>query len=191
MNNLQAVILCGGLSTRFGTPKAHIQLPDGSFLLDRLIAKVRVFAPVALSCNEHQSTADVLARFACPLVVDHKKEIGPMGGLLSAYQAYPQHDILLLGCDMPNLGEDMIATLMEHFLRKSSIPAVGKSDRLEPLLAIYPRNFYQQILEAVNQKAYGLQKLLSKHSYQPVAFTTAQTVNINTPAAWNRFILKP
>lgn len=72
-------------------------------------------------------------------IVDRYQDLGPVAGILSAMDEYPQVDWLVLACDLPNIDASTIANLLEHRSPEQPFSAYTSShDGLpEPLCAIY------------------------------------------------------
>ena len=82
---------------------------------------------------------DDVERSRFPRIVDSYKDIGPIAGILSAMDAHPDADWLVLACDLPNLDRRTLEYLLEHCADDKPFTAYRSShDGLpEPLCAIY------------------------------------------------------
>lgn len=140
---IQALIICGGDSTRMGKPKALLNyhgMPQYQWL--QLMCK-QLQLPSAISCkaahtNWFEPNTELL--FDLPQFAN----AGPMTGLLSAIAQLPPSPIFLMGCDYPLLGIKDMMQLITHFKEKDKTTAFyqTKKDLFEPLLAIYhPKDF--------------------------------------------------
>jgi molybdopterin-guanine dinucleotide biosynthesis protein A len=91
-------------------------------------------ARVFLSCRQGQGNAHGL-----PQIVDVVDNLGPMGGILSAFAAHPDRAWLVLACDLPFLRE---ATLRDLMTRRNATQLAtayrsAHDGKPEPLCAIY------------------------------------------------------
>jgi molybdopterin-guanine dinucleotide biosynthesis protein A len=133
---MYGLILAGGQSSRMGQPKSLISYhgkPQYLFLLELL---GQYCEAVYISCKPEQE--HWFSPF--PTLPDNSffGDIGPMGGVLSAFEVY-DGPWLVVGCDYPYLhakdldwllrwrNPDALATVFEH--PESHLP--------EPLIAVY------------------------------------------------------
>jgi molybdopterin-guanine dinucleotide biosynthesis protein A len=72
-------------------------------------------------------------------VADRYENLGPVAGILSAMDEHPQADWLVLACDLPNIDEDTLRTLLAARSAEHPFTAFTSTyDGLpEPLCAIY------------------------------------------------------
>lgn len=72
-------------------------------------------------------------------ITDRYQDLGPIAGILSAMDAYPHADWLVVACDLPNIDAPTIQRLLDH--RDSDNPFIAYAssyDALpEPLCALY------------------------------------------------------
>ena len=80
-NNILAVVLAGGKSTRFGRDKSQVKLGD-KILIDYILSEiVDLYKDILIVTNEPIKYLDSNKIF---LINDIKKGLGPLGGVLSA-----------------------------------------------------------------------------------------------------------
>lgn len=136
---LYGLVLAGGRSRRMGQDKALLdrggrsQLEYAFSLLDSIAARCFV------STRPDQSGDEARSRF--PRIEDRYDGLGPVAGILSAMQAYPGVDWLVIACDLPNLDEEALRFLIANAAADKPFTAYRSSyDGLpEPLCAIYRR----------------------------------------------------
>jgi molybdenum cofactor guanylyltransferase len=140
--------------------------------------------PAWLSLNSSQT--DVHR----PTLIDLHADIGPMGGLLSAFAHRPEVAWLVLACDMPSVGEDTLNLLLEQ--RQShqlgTFFKAPDSPFIEPLLGIYEPAIYPILLENFIQKRYGLQVILQENSVHLLPMVSDFLANVNTPGDRARYL---
>src|SRR5678810_262172 len=95
------VALCGEQSTRMGTDKGPLMQNDFTWV-DIAVSKLSSLQiPVVVSVNKNQ--ADIYAKriSVSQLIVDHGNISvkGPLLGILSAHQQFPNEDLMVLACD--------------------------------------------------------------------------------------------
>jgi len=80
-NNILAVVLAGGKSKRFGKDKSQVKLGD-KILIDHILTEILDFyKDILIVTNE---TIKFLSSNKISLTNDIKKDLGPLGGVLSA-----------------------------------------------------------------------------------------------------------
>jgi molybdopterin-guanine dinucleotide biosynthesis protein A len=128
------LVLVGGRSSRMGRDKATLEYagkPQAAVayeLLDGICAKT------FLSCRQGQEPLHGL-----PAVFDVVADIGPMGGIVSAFHAHPDKAWLVLACDLPFLTPATLRHLVAHrgASRLATAYRSAHDGRPEPLCAIY------------------------------------------------------
>ena len=143
--SLYGLVLAGGKSRRLGQDKALLRR-DGKNQLERLTGLLedcceRVF----VSARADQGDDPTRAKFA--QVVDRYEGMGPMAGILSAQESYPDVDWLVVACDLPNISAATLSYLIEHRSTTQPFTAfISSHDGFpEPLCAIY-RSGSNQVL---------------------------------------------
>jgi molybdenum cofactor guanylyltransferase len=105
-DEIVAVVLAGGESTRLGRDKAQV-LVEGTALLTRAAGLAgRVCREVYISGRDPGELAPGLPWFA-----DATPRIGPMGGIITAL-ALLGRPVLALSCDVPFLTEELLGKLL-------------------------------------------------------------------------------
>ena len=136
--NVGGIVLCGGRSTRMGSPKAL--LPFGSeTMLQRV---VRLLGSVASPLVVVAAPAQELPLLPPPVVVtrDEREGRGPLEGLRAGLTALPEtvDAAYVTSCDVPLLVpafvERMIALLADHEIAVMEIDGFA-----HPLSAVYRR----------------------------------------------------
>lgn len=131
---LKAIILCGGLSTRMGTDKGLMLDASGITWAKRVQKLCSTLAlDTTISINKTQLTDYSSIFKEEELVIDLHQNIGPIGGILSAYNAHPDHDLLVLSCDMLDVDKELLLYII------NSVYCLGEFDAV----AIHANGFYQ------------------------------------------------
>jgi molybdopterin-guanine dinucleotide biosynthesis protein A len=136
-DTIYGLVLAGGESRRMGRDKAllvrdgHSQLAHIAALLEGITERVYV--------SSRQDQQDDPERSRFENIVDRYEGIGPIAGILSAMDAQPNADWLVVACDLPNIDEVTLSFLIEKSNRKQPFTAFKSNfDGLpEPLCALY------------------------------------------------------
>lgn len=142
---MNGLILVGGRSTRMGIDKSQLAYhgkPQWQYLYELLLPFCQ---KTFLSCRDNQK--DNFANH--PLLID-PYEIGPMGGILSAFEQDSNEAWLVVACDMPFVNEKTIEFLTQP--RKTAQIATAfqnpETQLPEPLLTIWEPAAYPFLIEA-------------------------------------------
>jgi molybdopterin-guanine dinucleotide biosynthesis protein A len=157
---MNGLILVGGQSTRMGTDKSQLLYhgkPQWQYLYDLLLLFCK---DIFLSCRENQKEA-----FVNEKVLIDPYEIGPIGGILSAFEQDSNEPWLVVACDMPFVNEKSIEFLLQN--RKTEQIATSfqnpETQLPEPLLTIWEPSAYPLLIEA-HKKGQRSPLRILKHS---------------------------
>lgn len=157
---IAAFILAGGKSTRMGADKAFIAL-EGCTLLARALDLARSIT------NDVWIVGDPV-KFAPfgPVVQDVFEECGPLGGIHAALRASRANLNVILAVDVPFASRALFQYLIMRAMDSAdtivTIPRVG--GRLQPLCAIYRREFAYCAEEALKQAHCKIDAVFAKVS---------------------------
>ena len=186
---VNGLILAGGESRRMGTDKSSIEyhgLPQREYLAE----VVRNFVgEVYLSCHPSR-----VPETSLPVITDTFLDLGPYGGLLSAFRFNPNCAWLVTGCDMPLINEIILSQLIrERDIHKVATcfydPATGLP---EPLLTIWEPKAYPLLLQGLGQGTSCLRKMLTNSDVkqlQPIDPVLLRNANTLEDAAAIRKIM--
>ena len=174
------VIMTGGQSKRMGQDKHSLNYRKGKAWMALKNRMTPWFSNIHFSINPHQ-TAEFLNE---SYIVDHFEEIGPIGGIASAFSEFGSDSIVFLACDMPLINIAVIDRLIrEHDKNGIATCAKSKSKKqIEPLLSIWNRSALSEINLAIESGSYSLTKLLNRENVNVVEFDDEVFVNVNTAA---------
>ncbi len=131
------LVLAGGESRRMGRDKALLER-DGKTQLAHIVELLEgCVDKVFVSTRADQNKDEERGRFE--RVVDRYDDLGPVAGILSALEEYPEVDWLVVACDLPNIDAATIRHLLKHSRGEQPFTAYSSSyDGLpEPLCAVY------------------------------------------------------
>ena len=173
-------VLAGGRSSRMGRDKALLPL-DGEPLVARIARRVAAAAgSVAIV-----GPADRYASLGFEVVPDRLPGAGPLGGIDTALALGRAKWNLVVACDLPAVAPAFLAALLERAQASHADCVMPRSDRPEPLCAVYSLSAAIPIRAALSA---GIRKVtqaltaLSVDWYevdQPGILT-----NLNTPHDW-------
>jgi molybdopterin-guanine dinucleotide biosynthesis protein A len=181
---LAGLVLCGGQSSRMGTDKGLLQRNGKTWAqlaADRLkTLQIPVFISIYPSQFRLYSTffpEDQLITDSLPLR-------GPLAGLLTAHQCFPQTDWLVCACDLPDMTVEILTRLQQVYLKEADYQCFvfRKEAEWEPLCGIYQAKGLQYILDLYRRDK------LPRHSMKHV-LEVCQTYALDIPdeATWQSF----
>ena len=162
-SDLYGLVLAGGKSARMGRDKGLLDYhgrPQREWLADLLaIYCSRVFVSVRSGQVESEFDGDDFTFLEdLPEFGNH----GPIGALLTAQAAHPNHAWLVVSCDLPFFDQTAIACLLRH--RAPGSPATAfinhEIDRPEPLSTIYEPGFMNALPAAFAAGANSMMRIL-------------------------------
>jgi molybdenum cofactor guanylyltransferase len=138
------IVLCGGKSTRMGTPKAT--LPFGpETMLQRMVRLLGgVVAPVIVVAAREQALPELPAGVI--VTRDEREQKGPLEGLRAGLAALPEPVDLAYAtsCDVPLLVPEFVTRMIE-LLGDHDIAVVEVDGFPHPLSAVYRRQVLPHI----------------------------------------------
>lgn len=167
------VVLCGGESKRMGSDKGL--LPVGSITwaqhAEAKLAELDI--RVVISINQAQLPSYNHLYGAEKLIIDTVNVKGPLKGLLSVHQYFPDDDLMLLACDMTDMDVDTLQQLKQHY---NTNPAFDYylyecEGFMEPLCAVYPTNSLRNLRKAVNSSElthFSMHKFIRDSNYKTI-----------------------
>lgn len=185
--DVAGAILSGGKNSRMnGRNKALLDI-NGRPIIDRTILLFReMFEEVMIVTNSPEDYG-VYSKDCC-LVMDIKKNIGPLGGIHAALSQATKNAVFFVACDMPNLHNEMIVRQIDYFKQSNCdvlVPRIG--DSIEPLHSIYRKSLKDDLYEFINfQFDYSIQSFLqtiniSHWDLEDTSFCKTIFKNLNTP----------
>jgi molybdopterin-guanine dinucleotide biosynthesis protein A len=177
---MNGLILAGGQSSRMGQPKSLLQYhgkPQYQHLMDLLSG---FCGQVFLSCREEQKELFT----GCETIFDSAQlgDIGPINGILSAFERDKTNAWLVLGCDYPMLEKSDLEQLVQA--RNSDAAATifihPETQFLEPLIGIYEASTAPLLLEWWKQGHQSLRHFLahqSVHKIRPLRLEALKSVD--------------
>lgn len=144
---LYGLVLSGGRSTRMGRDKALIAYHSKPQVEVARELLAQVCARAFVSCRADQPERPE------PKLIDRYDNLGPLAGILTAFDAHPNKAWLVVACDLPFLDRPTLDHLIAH--RDPAAPATAYRGRIdgkpEPLCAIYEPSIRDALHEYVRR----------------------------------------
>jgi len=178
---LHGLLLSGGASRRMQRDKALLEYRGETQLLRAWRLLREVCEPAFVSMRAEQ-LGDPL-RAGLPHLLDTYDAVGPVAGILSAQDAYPQAAWLVIACDLPLLDIGTLRSLLEA--RDPSQDATAFVSRLdgqpEPLCAIWEPSSHALLKQRFDAGRWCPRKALSILRTRLLPPPGGALDNINTP----------
>ncbi|MDE0074203.1 MAG: molybdenum cofactor guanylyltransferase [Gammaproteobacteria bacterium] len=192
------MVLAGGQSRRYGSPKARVRLA-GLTLLERALAILHAAGlETGVIANRVDDLPAAALSAAAPVRPDLTPGAGPLGGLHAALAwARERGDagVFLLGCDLPLVPPTLVARLASAFdAARPTVPASPGPLGIEPLCACYPASLVAAAEEWLAAGRFGMGEFVHAHDPVVVARDELASVagaenaflNVNTPVDRDR-----
>ncbi|MFW6281768.1 MAG: molybdenum cofactor guanylyltransferase [bacterium] len=136
MSKVNAILLAGGNSSRYGKDKALICFQEKT-LIEIIYSKLNSFFDKVIIVSNKDDY-----HFLKNAVIkkDIIKNKGPLGGIYTGLYYSDAEYNFIIGCDMPFINERYFSFLLEKIKESDfDVAAVKKDGYLEPLAALYHR----------------------------------------------------
>jgi molybdenum cofactor guanylyltransferase len=166
---LTGVLLVGGASTRFGSPKA-LALIDGETLA------ARAWRLLGDACDERIAVGKRADGLELPFdVIDDGSDVrAPIAGVVAGLRAARHDVVVVLPVDVPRFTADALHRLADACL-DVAVPPSG------PLPGAYRRSALPALERALASNSLSLRDAIRELDVAIVALDAALLVNVNTP----------
>lgn len=184
------VILAGGVSRRFGSPKAFADVDGIPFYQFSLEALQPIADTIVIVTNE-QLEKKFIETTSVRVIKDEDnfKGKGPLAGIYSAMQSIQADWYALAPVDVPFIQSEVFHRLLEQReVDKEAIVPVT-NERLQSLIAIYHYSLKGRIKGLLETDHLAMRDLLNISKVKYALFTDETTfININLTRDYNRYI---
>ncbi len=181
---VKGLVLIGGKSTRMGSDKASLHYfdkPQKTHTKELLEScSLDTFFSVANASNNEKEIQDTFIN------------LGPFGGICSAFQKNPNTAWLVLATDLPFVNKALISLLLEKRNPSKVATAIkGKGKEFpEPLITIYEPKAYGKLLQYLAQGYSCPRKMLINSEVEIIEVEDHFIQNINTPEEYSQAVQK-
>lgn len=182
VQSLFGLVLAGGESRRMGRDKALLRHGGQSQLASAVELLQETLPQVFVSTRADQQHEAERSRFR--QIIDRYHDLGPVAGILSAMEEYPQADWLVVACDLPNLDAPTIAHLIERRSTDKPFSAyISSYDGLpEPLCAVYTARSAELVRSFIAEGIHCPRKMLIRSDTLLLEQPNPGALdNVNTP----------
>lgn len=178
---MNALILIGGKSSRMGTDKSLLNYHGKS-------QREYLFDLAKKYCSEVYFSSRAEQQFSENTIID-KYELGPMGGILSAFDFNPNSAWLVIACDMPLIDENSFQTLIKHRNKEKIVTAFlnPETKAPDPLFTIYEPKAFQLLLKYTEAGNKSPKVFLQNNDIEIIILANLSLLtNVNTKEEFER-----
>lgn len=175
---LVGAVLCGGASRRMGRDKALLPV-DGVPMAARLASTLRLAGCAQVVAIG--GAAEPLADLGLDVVADLHPGEGPLGGVISALEQFPDATaVVVVACDLPWLSSESVAAVLAA-LAADVLAVVGRTDRVQPLVGAWRPATLPILVARFTSGERRLRAVLEELGVVSVDLPPGELANVNTP----------
>jgi molybdopterin-guanine dinucleotide biosynthesis protein A len=177
--NITAIILAGGKSTRMGSDKGLMTLNNITFI-QHIIDAVKTLVDEILIISDNENH-DV---FKLKRHNDLVKNVGPLGGIYTGLHYSKTEVNLVISCDVPMIDSELISELIKNYSNKYDVIQTKSNEKTMPLVAIYHKTCVSEAEQWIKEGKLRVREFVASRKLKTInldkRFET-QLFNINTP----------
>lgn len=182
------IILAGGESRRYGTPKALEQM-DGLYFYEKAIQVLETVVDEKVLVAHPSIKNRIKSNITVVTDIQKYQGQGPLAGIYTGMEAAPGDEYFVLACDMPvmetEIFQQLYAVKAMLYPVCSVIPTVH--DKLQPLAAIYSHPIKEKIPSLLDTGERRLTDLLRKTNCAYIRYASEKPFrNVNTPEDYTK-----
>jgi len=159
MQNISAIILAGGKSSRMGQNKALMKI-NGITIIELILNEIsKISTDILISSN---TTEYNFLNFK--IVNDEIKNIVPISGIYSGLKNIKNEKAIIVSCDIPFINNNLIEYLIENS-QNFDVTIPEFNNFLEPLIGIYSKSIVKNIENEIINSNYSIQKIIKNLNY--------------------------
>ncbi len=189
-NKLTGIILSGGRSSRMGKEKGLLHYKGKPLISFAISALEPLVDKIIIGANNE---LDKYQKFGFEIVEDEVKNIGPLGGILSALNHSKTEHNLVLSCDTPYISTNFLSYLYSNINDYEVVVASHGNNKIEPLCGFYSRQIINRAKDNVAVGDYKLRNLFRNVNFQSLTiddslsfYTEKLFFNVNNPQDLNQ-----
>ncbi|NUM51842.1 MAG: molybdenum cofactor guanylyltransferase [Flavobacteriales bacterium] len=168
-NQLAAILLAGGNSTRMGSNKALLEV-EGMMMFEKVLNEIEKITPhIFISSNQKLPLKKIY-----PVIPDSISNKGPMGGIYSVLEQSNFDNYIVVSCDAPFIKKELIDLLLNEHCNTAVVPVW--ENKMYPFPGIYSRSIKNILQEQLKKNQLKMKDLLN--------FIQAKEVEIYSSLKW-------
>jgi molybdenum cofactor guanylyltransferase len=180
---VSGLVLAGGRAERMQQRDKGLLMLNGKTLLEHSLNALRPLTDeLMISANRNLAQ---YAAFGYPVLSDAQTDYpGPLAGILSGLQHAQYPLLLVVPCDVPLIGADVLQRLLDALLQYDcEIAVAAENEFLHPTLLAMRATLAHRLQQSLQLGTRRLRSWLELHDWRTVDCSdcAAQLLNINTP----------
>ncbi|EGQ26526.1 molybdopterin-guanine dinucleotide biosynthesis protein [Sporosarcina newyorkensis 2681] len=189
MKRTAGILLAGGQSRRFGSPKAFAEFEGAPFYHYSLEA-LKPFCEEIIVVTRPEFVDKFPEDLCVTTDLTQFKGMGPLAGILSGMEVVEADCYIVLPCDMPFMQQHVIERLVDE--HRGEVSAVMVEGKRHPLVSIWQASVKPAIRQALfedNRRVMHVQAQLNGQWVEGSSLTDSPQLvfkNVNTPCEIER-----
>lgn len=170
-------ILAGGKSSRMGSPKHTLKLPNGLTMIETVAAAMRQVCDRIVVVSSFEALDDVKH------IADLRDEQGPLAGIEALLASGMDTHYLVCPCDLPFVNGELLRALTQQTSSTATVLAVEGAEATAPLPARISVDALEKVRELLDSNCRAVFRLMEKIDVEEVAAPSEWSkllVNVNT-----------
>lgn len=179
---LLGVVLNGGRSRRMGRDKCQLLRADGRTFFEHAYDNLQAICEQVIVSGSRPDPWPPRVPITIECLPDAVAYQGPASGIAASVHyagATGWEGCLVVPIDTPDLAEHDLRKLVDAY-RPHRRMTVALSDRLEPLIAIYPFSLQQDLDALARSEDRGLHRWIQARPHHTVSLNALSCRNVNT-----------
>ena len=166
-------ILAGGKSSRIGSPKHALKLPNGLSMIETVAAAMREVCDRIVVVSSFEALDDVKH------IADLRDEQGPLAGIEALLASGMDMHYLVCPCDLPLVNSELLRALTKSSSATVSVLKLDGEESIAPLpsrISVDALDKVRELLDDGNRAVYRLMKEIDAEE-------------IAGPKEWSKFLM--
>lgn len=150
--------MAGGKNLRMeGNKKAYLEY-RGKYFYECIAESMAALGKIYISVENKAFYPGMIY----PQIEDIYPEIGPLGGICSAFQTVAEDAFMILPCDVPKVTGAFVDAVIARWQQEGRPVIVKAGEKLHPLIGIYERRMLPVIEAMIRRGDYRMSHLIAK-----------------------------
>jgi len=170
-------ILAGGKSSRIGTPKHNLKLPNGLTMIETVAVAMREVCQRIIVVSSFKVMDDVTH------IADLRNDQGPLGGIEALLACGKDTQYLVCPCDLPFVKSELLRTLIKPSSTAATVLKLVGAESISPLPARISVDALGNVRELLDSDRCAVHQLMKVIDVEEVAVPgewSKLLVNVNT-----------
>lgn len=188
---VNAYILAGGKSSRFGSDKASF-LINGYPMIDHVSEALQIPEIKSVSIVDKFTSSESKTDH---IIMDVLPDKGPLGGILTALTHSKTELNFIVSCDLPFISKEIVRSFLAQIAPDHNT-IISSGDRLHPLFGVYQKKYLALIEDFIANDRLKMMDFIDEtgtvilKSEDLDGYQEKSLINVNTKEELERWITK-